>query len=281
VKCVSYRFDGKVRYGVVSGEGIIDASSRLDGATTLRDVLDQGRIEELRELTTASADHDVTHVEFSLPITEPRKILCAGRNYRAYHELAAHAEAPEYPSIFSRFASSFSPHQQALWKPTAGEHLDYEGELAVVIGKRGRHIAEERALEHVLGYTCMNEGTVRDWMRKGTQNTPAKNFDRSGGLGPWVVTADEVPDPSRLRMTTRRNGRVVQDGGTELMIFSVPFLIAHISKFTELEPGDVIATGSPGGSAVEGHPPEWLRAGDEIEVEISGIGTLRNPVVAE
>lgn len=281
VKCISYRFDGKARYGVVSGEGVVDASSRLDGAPTLRDILEQDRLDELRALVSKDADHGLQNLEFALPITEPRKILCAGRNYRGYHELAEQNDPPEYPSIFGRFASSFSPHRHAVLKPRAGEQLDYEGELVVVIGERGRHISRERAYEHVLGYTCMNEGTVRDWMGKGTQNTPAKNFYRSGGLGPWIVTKDEIADPSRLRLTTRRNGQVVQDGGTDRMIFSIPYLIAHISRFTVLEPGDLIATGSPGGSAVEQDPPEWLREGDEIEVEISGVGTLRNPVASE
>jgi 2-keto-4-pentenoate hydratase/2-oxohepta-3-ene-1,7-dioic acid hydratase in catechol pathway len=282
VKLVSYRADGKEHYGVVFPEGIVDASSRLEGAATLRDVLEQERIAEMRELAASGlADHALDDVEYALPITAPRKILCAGRNYRGYHEVVEHAKTPDFPSIFGRFASSFSPHRQAILKPKAGDQLDYEGELVVVIGKRGRHIPEANAFDYVAGYTCMNEGTVRDWMSKGTQNTPAKNFYRSGGLGPWMVTVDEIPDPSQLRIVTRRNGTVVQDGGTELMIFSIPYLIAHISKFTVLEPGDLIATGSPGGSAIESPSPEWLRAGDEIEIEISGIGVLRNPIMSE
>jgi len=282
VKLVSYRVDGKEHYGVVCLDGILDASSRLEGAATLRDVLEQDRAAEMRELAASGrVDHAFEDVEYALPITEPRKILCAGRNYRGYHEVVEHKKTPDFPSIFGRFASSFSPHRQAILKPKAGDQLDYEGELVAVIGKRGRHISEANALDHVAGYTCMNEGTVRDWMGKGTQNTPAKNFYRSGGLGPWMVTVDEIPDPSELRIVTRRNGTVVQDGGTELMIFSIPYLIAHVSKFTVLEPGDLIATGSPGGSAIESPSPEWLRAGDEIEIEISDIGTLRNPVAAE
>jgi len=282
VKLISYRADGRERYGVVSGDGVVDASARLDGAATLRDVLDQGRLAELRELVASgNADHALGDVEFLLPITAPRKILCAGRNYPGYHEVAEQQKRPDYPSVFARFASSFSAHQRAIVKPEAGEQLDYEGELVVVVGKPGRHIAEDQAMDHVAGYTCMNEGTVRDWMKKGTQNTPAKNFDRSGGLGPWIVTADEIPNPSELRMTTRRNGKVVQDGGIDRMLFSIPYLIEHISKFAMLEPGDLIATGSPGGSAIESASPEWLGDGDVIEIEIAGIGTLRNPVVAE
>jgi len=284
VKLVSYRARGKERYGLLSpdGVGVIDATARIDGAETLRDVLAQDRLKEVLGATSGAAPDDaLDDVVLALPITEPEKILCAGRNYRAYHEVVEQQRAPDYPSIFGRFASSFSAHRQPILKPKAGDQLDYEGELVVVIGKAGRHISEERAFDHVAGYTCMNEGTVRDWMSKGTQNLPAKNFDRSGGLGPFIVTADEVPDPARLRIITRRNGRVVQDGSTEQMIFDIPFLIAHISKFTRLEPGDLIATGSPGGSAVESSSPEWLRDGEVIEVEISGIGRLENPIASE
>lgn len=278
MRLVSYVAEGRERYGVVATNGIIDASDRLDDVATLREVLERGRMRELESLESVDPDHELSDVDFSLPITEPRKILCTGRNYRGYHEVV---DEPQYPSIFARFPTSFSPHRQPILKPRAGEQLDYEGELVVVIGKSGRHIAQEAAFDYVAGYTCMNEGTVRDWMGKGTQNTPAKNFYRSGGLGPWMVTVDEVPDPGRLRITTRRNGRVVHDGGTDGMIFPIPFLLAHISKFTVLEPGDLVATGSPGGSIIENESPVWLREGDEIEVEISHVGTLCNPVARE
>ena len=284
MKLVSYRARGKERFGVVSPDsvGIIDVSARIDGAETLRDVLAQDRLKEVRDVTSgAGPDDALDDVVLALPITAPQKILCAGRNYRAYHEVAEEQQMPEYPSIFGRFASSFSAHRRPILKPKAGDQLDYEGELVVVMGKAGRHVSKERAFDYVAGYTCMNEGTVRDWMNKGTQNLPAKNFYRSGGLGPFMVTTDEVPDPTRLGIITRRNGRVVQDGSTEQMIFDISFLIAHISKFTRLEPGDLIATGSPGGSAVESTSPEWLHDGDIIEVEISGIGRLENPITSE
>ena len=284
MKLVSYRARGKERFGVVSPDsvGIIDVSARIEGAETLRDVLAQDRLKEVRDVTSgAGPDDALDDVVLALPISAPQKILCAGRNYRAYHEVAERRQLPEYPSIFGRFASSFSAHRQAILKPKAGDELDYEGELVVVMGKAGRHVSKERAFDYVAGYTCMNEGTVRDWMNKGTQNLPAKNFYRSGGLGPFMVTTDEVPDPTRLGIITRRNGRVVQDGSTEQMIFDIPFLFAHISKFTRLEPGDLIATGSPGGSAVESTSPEWLHDGDVIEIEISGIGRLENPIASE
>ena len=282
MKLVSYRFEGRDRFGVLRGNAIIDASTFVKDAPTLRDVLAEGRLPELASIAASeSAAQPLDAVEFLLPIPRPRKILCAGRNYRAYHEVVDAGAAPEYPSVFSRFPDSFSPHRQSILKPRAGEALDYEGELVVVIGKVGRHIDKERAFDHVLGYTLMNEGTLRDWMKRGTQNTPAKNFYRSGGLGPWIVTADEIPDPSRLRILTRRNGEVVQDGTTDRMIFDIPFLISHISRFTPLEPGDLIATGSPGGSAIAAASPEWLQPGETITVEIAEIGILTNPIEAE
>ncbi len=283
MRLISFRLDGQERYGVVSGSGVIDMSARLGArAPTLRDAIAAGCLDEMKQLAeNDAADCNLDDIEFALPIPRPQKILCAGRNYRAYHEVVEEGNAPKFPSIFSRLASSFAAHGQAILKPKAGDQLDYEGELVAVIGARGRHVPQDQALSYVAGYTCMNEGTVRDWMKRGTQNTPAKNFYRSGSIGPWITTADEVGDPSRLHITTRRNGVVVQDGDTDMMIFDLPYLIAHISKFTWLEPGDMIATGSPGGSIIESDTPDWLKPGDALEVEISGVGALANPIEAE
>jgi 2-keto-4-pentenoate hydratase/2-oxohepta-3-ene-1,7-dioic acid hydratase in catechol pathway len=284
MKLLSYRVDGEERYGVLAddGAGIVDARARLgERFPTLRDVIAADALDELQALRSAPPDHALDAIEFEIPIPNVAKILCAGRNYRAYHEVVEEGTAPKFPSIFGRFVSSFAAHGEDILKPAAGEHLDYEGELAVVIGRRGRNVSGADALGHVAGYTVMNEGTLRDWVGKGTQNTPAKNFYRSGAIGPWIATADEIADPMGLHITTRRNGEVVQDGDTSLMIFDVSYLIAHISKFTWLEPGDMIATGSPGGSIASSDDPRWLSAGEEIEVEISGVGTLRNAVTEE
>jgi 2-keto-4-pentenoate hydratase/2-oxohepta-3-ene-1,7-dioic acid hydratase in catechol pathway len=185
------------------------------------------------------------------------------------------------PSIFARFPSSFAAHGEAILKPRVSDTLDFEGELVAIIGKGGRHIPEDNAFDHVVGYTIMNEGSVREWQSYGTQNCPSKNFYRSGSIGPWMVTADEIPDLGAVPIKTRVNGELRQDGATDMMIFSLPFVIAHVSKFTWLDPGDMIATGSPGGSAIEDDPPRWLRVGDRIEVEIPPIGVLRNAVEAE
>ena len=256
MKLLSYRHDGADRYGAAVDGGVIDLGRRLGARyPSLRSALADGGLKTLEAAARgAGPDHGLDEIEFALPVPRPDKIFCAGRNYRAYHEVVETGGAPAYPSIFSRLISSFAAHRQAILKPKIADSLDYEGELVAIIGSRGRHIAQQDALDHVAGYTAMNEGTVREWAKMGTQNTPAKNFYRSGAIGPWLVTADEIADPGQLRIRTRRNGTVVQDGGTELMIFDVAYLIAHVSKFT------------------------WL---DRLEIEISGIGTLANPIEAE
>ncbi len=274
MKLISYREGGKARYGIQNGDGVIDASGRLGPEfPTLKDAI-AGGMDRLQGLTGEANDHGLGAIEYDLPIPNADKILCAGRNYRAYHEVIDAGGPLQFPSIFGRLASSFVPHGGAVINPREGKNLDYEGELVVVIGKRGRSISEADAMDHVAGYTIMDEGTLRDWGKKGTQNMPSKNFYHSGAIGPWIVTADEIADPMKLHITTRRNGEVVQDGGTELMIFDIKFLISHASKFTWLEPGDMIATGSPGGSIAGTDNPTWLTGGEALEVEISSVGTL-------
>jgi 2-keto-4-pentenoate hydratase/2-oxohepta-3-ene-1,7-dioic acid hydratase in catechol pathway len=274
MKLISYHEGGNPRYGIVTEGGVIDASARLGGAfPTLKDAIGGG-MDQLRGLISEAADAALDAIDYDLPIPNPDKILCAGRNYRAYHEVIEAGGQLKFPSIFVRLASSFVPHGGGVINPREGENLDYEGELVVVIGKRGRSISEDAAMHHVAGYTIMDEGTLRDWGKKGTQNMPSKNFYHSGAIGPWIVTADAIDDPMALHITTRRNGEVVQDGGTKLMIFDIRYLIAHASKFTWLEPGDMIATGSPGGSIAGTENPKWLTGGEALEVEISEIGTL-------
>ena len=283
MKLMSYRHDGRESFGAVVNGGVVDLAARLDGRYgDLGAVLAAGALAEAQAAADGrAAEVALDDVEFRLPVPAPPKIFCVGRNYRAYHEVQEDGNTPEYPSIFGRFTNSFVPHGVPLVVPRAGEQLDYEGELAVIIGRRGRHIAPQDALSHIGGYTCMNEGTVRDWSKRGTQNCPAKNFWHAGSMGPWMVTADEIADPAKLHIRTTVSGEVRQDGGTELMIFDIPYVIAHISTFTWLEPGDIIATGSPGGSAIEMDPQAWLQPGDTLEVDIPGVGTLKNPVAAE
>lgn len=214
------------------------------------------------------------------PVPAPRKILCVGLNY-GRHVAEAGRELPAHPSMFARFADSFVGHGEPVWKPRLSDKFDYEGELAVVIGRAGRHIAARDALSHVAGYTCMAENSVRDFQKHNAQVTPGKNFERSGAVGPWLVTADEIDDPARLQVISRLNGAVMQQGDVSDLIFPIPELIAYISAFTPLSPGDVIATGTPEGVGSSRQPPRFLAAGDTLEVDIPGIGTLANTVADE
>jgi 2-keto-4-pentenoate hydratase/2-oxohepta-3-ene-1,7-dioic acid hydratase in catechol pathway len=190
-------------------------------------------------------------------------------------------DLPPHPVVFVRFASSLVGHGEPLIRPVASEQLDFEGELAVVIGKRARHVSRDSALEYVAGYSCFNDGSVRDFQRHSGQFTPGKNFVGSGSFGPWLVTRDEIPDPAALKLETRLNGELVQSESTGELLFSISALIEYMSIWTTLEPGDVIATGTPGGVGAGRTPPLWMQAGDSVEVEISGIGCLSNVVVDE
>ena len=216
-----------------------------------------------------------------LPPVEPcSKILCVGLNY-GKHVLEAGRELPAHPSIFPRYADSFVGHGAAAWRPRVSERFDFEAELAVVIGRGGRHIAERDALAHVAAYTCMAENSVRDFQKHSAQVTPGKNFERSGALGPWLVTADEIADPTGLRVRSALNGEPMQDGSLSDLIFSIPALIAYISTFTPLAAGDVIATGTPEGVGATRQPPRFLREGDVFEVDITGVGRLSHAVMNE
>ena len=204
------------------------------------------------------------------------KILCVGVNYRPHIEEMGR-QVPDYPVVFTRFASSLVGPDEALVRPSVSEQYDFEGELAIVIGKTARHVSRDDALDYIGGYCCFMDGSVRDWQRHTGQFTPGKNFDRSGAIGP-IVVASEIPDPRALELTTRVNGEVMQHGRLADLVFDIPHLVAYCSTFAELRPGDVIATGTPGGVGAARKPPRWLVSGDIVEVEIPGVGHLRNPV---
>jgi len=282
MRLASWIHRGREGFGPVVENGVVDAVPRLGGRyPTLRAVLTSGALPEVRKLTQgASADHGMDEVTWLPPIPHPEKILCVGINYVAHREETGRTES-EYPTLFTRFANTQVGHGQPLIRPRESTDFDYEAELAVVIGRRGRHLGREDALSIVAGYSCYQDATLRDWQRHTSQFTPGKNFVATGGFGPWLVTADEIPDPSRLTVIGRLNGREMQRSGTDLLIFDVPELIAYITTFTELVPGDVISTGTPGGVGSKRTPPVWLRAGDVFEVEVTGVGILRNPVVDE
>jgi 2-keto-4-pentenoate hydratase/2-oxohepta-3-ene-1,7-dioic acid hydratase in catechol pathway len=271
--------DGRPGYGAIVAGGIVDLGSRFPGMATLRDFLAQGGVKQVLLLPPVAADFLPDAVTFAPVIPNPDKIICVGLNYAA-HVKETGREVTEKPALFPRFAGCQVGHLQPMIRPHESEEFDYEGELAVIIGQGGHHIAPDDALSHVAGYACYNDGSIRDWQRHTSQFLPGKNFVGTGAFGPWMVTADEIPDPGQLTLTTRLNGHVVQHAATSEMITSVPRLIGYISTFIPLLPGDVIVTGTPEGVGMKRVPPLWMKPGDVVEVEISSIGTLRNSIVA-
>ncbi len=282
MKLVSFISAGRPGYGVLKNGGVVDLGRRFgDRWPSLRTLLAAGAMAEAECVARdATPDLPLEGLELAPVIPDPDKIICVGLNYRD-HVAETGRTVTEKPALFARFAGSQVGHLRPLVKPLASDEFDYEGELAVVIGKGGRHIPVARALEHVAGYSCYNEGSVRDWQRHTSQYLAGKSFAGTGGFGPWLVTADEIPDPSRLTLETRLNGQVVQHATTDRMITSVPEQIAYISTILPLLPGDVIVSGTPGGVGAKRNPPLFMRPGDVAEVEITGIGVLRNPVIAE
>ena len=276
MKLASYIADGKPAFGVVKDGGVVTFKGRY---ATLKDVIAAGAYEEVRRATEVlKTDRDLKGLKFLPTIADPGKILCVGINYRSHAAEHGHAVA-EKPNIFTKFTDCLCAHEGEMLRPKASVQLDFEGELVVIIGKGGRAIAAQDALSHVAGYTCFCDGSVRDFIKASL--ITGKNFPKTSPLGPWMVTADEIPDPSKLTLTTRLNGAQMQHSGTDMLMHDVPALIAYCSTFTELSPGDIIATGTPEGIGARRTPPIWMKAGDVLEVEISKIGMLRSHVVDE
>lgn len=280
MKFASYRLDGTESFGLVADQGVIDAPTHLgDVVRDLRGAIADGALSRIAaDLVKRPATLPFDAVDWLPVIPRPDKIVCAGVNYRSHASETGRA-LPIQPSMFARFQDTLIGHDAAILRPHVSHHLDFEGELAVIIGKPGRNIPAEQALDFVAGYTCFNDGSLRDYQKFSV--TAGKNFPSTGALGPWMVTADEITDPAALTLVTRVNGTEMQRTGTAEMIHSVPSIIAFVSRFTPLEPGDVIATGTPEGVGHKRDPQVWLNAGDVVEVEISGIGLLRNSVRAE
>jgi 2-keto-4-pentenoate hydratase/2-oxohepta-3-ene-1,7-dioic acid hydratase in catechol pathway len=282
MKLVSFVTANGPGYGVVKDGGVVDLRRRFgDRLPTLRALLSAGALPEAERIARDTApDFPLDGLQLAPVIPDPDKIICIGMNYRD-HVAEVGRTVTEKPALFARFAGGQVGHLQPLVKPAVSDQFDYEGELAVVIGKQGRHIPASRALEHVAGYSCYNEGSVRDWQRHTSQFLAGKTFAGTGAFGPWLVTADEIPDPARLILETRLNRQRVQHTTTDLMITSIPEQIAYISTMLPLLPGDVVVSGTPGGVGLKRFPQLFMRPGDIAEVEISGIGVLRNPVIAE
>jgi 2-keto-4-pentenoate hydratase/2-oxohepta-3-ene-1,7-dioic acid hydratase in catechol pathway len=282
VKLASFIVNGRPGFGAVVGDGIVELSKRSHFIRLL-DVLHAGAIAELQAEAAGKPDYALADVTLLPPVPTPEKIICVGVNYaNRNEEYKDGSEPPKYPSLFLRFPGSFVGHDQPVVRPKISAQLDYEGEIVLIIGREGRHVPRERALEHVAGLTLANEGTIRDWLRHGKFNvTQGKNFDRTGSLGPWMVSADAIDWAKPMHLVTRVNGETRQDDTTENLIFDFPFLISYITTFTTLKPGDVILTGTPTGAGARFDPPRWLKPGDVVEVAVPEIGMLRNRVIDE
>ena len=285
MKIVTWRSGGRETIGVATDSGALFDLARRSRTkfVGLRDLVQPRSLDEAKRLSTGDPDATIADVTLLPPIAPGAKILCVGVNYPERNaEYKDGSEAPKYPSLFVRFSSSFVGHGQPIVRPPESVQLDYEGEIVIVVGKRGRRIAEAHAHEHVFGLTLMNEGSVRDWIRHGKFNvTQGKNFERTGAIGPWIVPVSGATRLDDLTLITRVNGEERQRGNTGALMFPFAHIVSYISTFTTLEPGDLIATGTPPGAGGRFDPPKWLKPGDVVEVESPAIGTLRNTVEDE
>lgn len=275
---------GRHSWGLVREDGFVDLGARHPDYPTVRSVIEAGKLLQLADNGAGlAADHGLESLRYQIPVPVPQKIICVGINYPARNEEYSDGNAAaKYPGIFPRFTHSFVGHGEHILRPPESEQLDYEGELTLVIGKAGRRISRDNALQHIAGVTLANEGTIRDWLRHSRFNvTQGKNFDASGAIGPWIIPYESEEQIGDIRLTTRINGEVRQDDRTSRMIYDFRFIISYLSQFTTLYPGDIILTGTPVGTGVSANPPVWLKAGDTIEIEAEGVGVLRNAVVDE
>ncbi len=279
MRIASFAVDGRETYGVVRDDGLVEASAGFRQRwPTVRDLLSsEGFRQALADDTASARGTAMADVRMLPPVVRPGKIICVGLNYRT-HIQETGREPPAYPVLFTRYPESLVGHRESLLRPSVSEQLDFEGELAVVMGRTAYRVGAASAKHHVAGYSCLNDGSVRDFQRHTIQFTAGKNFLKSGAFGPYLVTADELPEPEKQILTTRLNGAVVQQAEVSDLVFGIGALIEYISAILPLEPGDVIATGTTGGVGAARTPPLWMKPGDRVEVEISGIGILENPV---
>ena len=289
MRLLSFESAAGASFGAVKGDGVVDLGRRLgDRGRTLRGWLERGSgaadIQELEKTVARThADFDLAEVRYLPTVPDPQKIICIGVNYGDRNaEYRNEKSQAKYPSVFLRTRESLVGHQEPMLRPPESEQLDYEGEIVLVVGRSGRRIPRERVWDHIAGMTLMNEGSVRDWLRHARFNvTQGKNFERSGSLGPWMVTRDELSGRDALHLTTRVNGEVRQDDTTANLLFPFDYLVSYLSTFMRLQPGDIIATGTPTGAGARFDPPKYLKPGDVVEVSVPEIGTLVNPVMNE
>ena len=284
MKFLSFAIDGATSFGAVTEAGVIDLGKRHEELPDLRQAMRDGCLDKLAvEASGANADYALDDITFLPPVPNPEKIICIGVNYAKRNaEYKDGSNLPKYPSVFMRTRESLIGHAQPIMDPPESDQLDYEGEIVMVIGKECRRVAEEDAHEVLAGLTIMNEGTLRDWVRHGKFNvTPGKNFEASGAIGPWLVTAEEIDPMAEHRVMTRVNGEERQNDTTDNLMFPFRRIIAYLTSFCRLKPGDIIATGTPNGAGARLDPPKYLTEGDVVEVEVPGIGVLRNRVTTE
>ncbi len=281
MKFASYRLEGEPTWGVIEGDVAIHVGQALKEVyPDLKSVLAAGALRGLEAAIASSQRNPVADLAWLPVVPNPDKIFCVGLNYETHRKETGRVEV-KHPTIFARFANTQVGHLASIIRPRVSTDLDFEGELAIVIGKAGRYIDRNNAFDHIAGYTCYNDASVRDWQHHTHQFTPGKNFPATGAFGPWMVTPDELGELAELRISTRLNGEVVQDARLGQMIFDIPTVIEYCSAFNPLEPGDVILTGTPGGVGIKRTPPLWMKPGDVVEVEIERLGTLRNPIADE
>jgi 2-keto-4-pentenoate hydratase/2-oxohepta-3-ene-1,7-dioic acid hydratase in catechol pathway len=286
MKLLTYSYRGKECWGAVVGDGVVDLSASMPQYPQLSDyIASQEYLKAAEHVKGKKSDASLADITFLPVIPRAEKIVCAVRNYMDHHQevlaMGIQRELSEFPAIFLRVWRSQCGHNAPIVRPRVSEALDWEGELAVIIGKEGRDIPVERAYEYVAGYSIYNDGSVRDWQFHAKQIASGKNFESTGAFGPWMVTADEIAPDRQLKLETRLNGEVKQSSHTGNMIFSIPVLINYASTIFTLVPGDVIVTGTPAGVGFGRKPPQYMKPGDTVEIEIEGIGILRNPIVAQ
>ena len=274
MKLISYLYQDQPDWGMATDAGVLPMGSAR--YPSLLSALQAGKLDAIAAEANAAV-LPWADIKFLPVIPAPGKIFCVGHNYEE-HRIETARDKTQYPLLFMRVAESQTAHGQAILLPPESTQLDYEGEIAIVIGKAGRRIREEDAWDHVAGYSAYNDGSIRDWQRHTMQFTAGKNFSGTGAFGPWLVTRGDIADGAELTLETRLNGEVVQRATTAAMIFPIPVLIHYISTFTTLLPGDVIVTGTPGGVGAKRNPPLWMKPGDRVEVEVSQVGVLSNSI---
>ena len=278
MKLATFKTAQGASYGAVTGKGIVDLRRYLGNQyPDLKALIEGGAIDQARKHLSASPDYQASDITWLPVIPNPDKIVCVGLNYEE-HRAETGRDKTEQPALFLRVAESQVGHRQPILRPRESTHLDFEAEIAVVIGTSGRRISQANSWKHIAGYSCYNDGSVREWQRHTAQWTAGKNFARTGAFGPWMVTADEIPPDTVMTLSCRLNGERMQHATTEQMIFKIPKLIEYISAFTTLLPGDVIVTGTPGGVGARRTPPVWMKPGDKVEVEVDKVGVLENSI---